>query len=115
MRVNKKMDDVLRLQIIDEYLGGASKNSLVRKYNLKSSARIRHWLHIFGIEERSTTEVMCAKQSESEELQALKLELKRIKKDLAFEQMRSAAFEALIDLTEKDLQISIRKKDTTKS
>ena len=59
---------------------------------------------------------MCPKKpsTESEELRRLRLELKRVKKDLAFEQMRSTAFETMIDLTEKDLQISIRKKDITK-
>lgn len=116
MRVNKHMTDALRLQIIDEYLAGASKYSLVRKYKLGSGASICKWLHIFGIEERSKGIPMCPKKpsTESEELRRLRLELKRVKKDLAFEQMRSAAFETMIDLTEKDLQISIRKKDITK-
>lgn len=115
MRVNKGMTDALRFQIIEEYLSGASKYSLAKKYKLSSPARIRHWLRIFGIEEPQESIIMTNKpKKENAELAALKQELKRIKAELAYERMRADAFETMIDLTEEDLKISIKKKDVTK-
>lgn len=116
MRVNKSMNDTLRFQIIEEYLSGSSQYWLAKKYNLKSKGCIKRWVRIFGIEESPNLTAMSKRQTtkESEELLALKQELKRVKADLAFQRMRADAFETMIELTEEDLNISIRKKDGTK-
>ena len=49
MKTIRGISDSDRLSIIQEYLNGSSKYSLVRKYNLGSSHSITAWMRIFGI------------------------------------------------------------------
>ncbi|MCC8146251.1 MAG: hypothetical protein LIO93_07405 [Bacteroidales bacterium] len=116
MQKSKGMTDSLRLQIIEEHLSGRSKYFLARKYNLKSISRITHWMRIFGLEDSppKPVEEMSKKQSESEEIRSLQLELKRLKKSLAEEQLRSRAYDRMIDVAEDMFKIPIRKKPGTK-
>ncbi|MDD4636203.1 MAG: hypothetical protein PHI48_04605 [Bacteroidales bacterium] len=51
MKKSKGVTDDFRFQIIQEYLAGASKYSLKKKYNLCDCARIRQWMIKFGIED----------------------------------------------------------------
>ena len=118
MKTIKGIDDSLRLEIIGEYLSGASKYSLVKKYNLYGSGQLISWLRIFGIEDRPQAglplkEVEMSK-SESEELQSLRQELKQLKKDLAHERLRSTAYDKMIALAEEKFNIDIRKKSGSK-
>lgn len=118
MRKNRHLTDEIRLQIIQEHLEGASKYSLAKKYNLKSASKIRIWMIKFGIEDREESSlkpfVMAKKQTESEKVAALQLEIKRLKKDLAYEKMRSNAYDTMIDVAEEMFNIPIRKKAGTK-
>jgi len=50
MKTVKTMTDDLRLQIIQEYLDGATKYSLIKKYNLGDKRSINSWMLKFGIE-----------------------------------------------------------------
>jgi hypothetical protein len=56
---------------------------------------------------------MCAPVSGKNLLQ-LEEELAKLKKDLADAQMKAEAFSTMIDIAERDLKISIRKKFNTK-
>jgi hypothetical protein len=56
---------------------------------------------------------MCAPVSGKNLLQ-LEEELAKLKKDLADTQMKAEAFSTMIDIAERDLKISIRKKFNTK-
>jgi hypothetical protein len=113
MRKSKGVDDALRMQIIEEHLHGASKYGLSRKYNLDGAGRITSWMRKFGIETKEE-EVMALPgkkaHTESEELKALRLELKQVKKALAEEKLRSLAYDKLIDVAESQFNIAIRKK-----
>ena len=118
MRKNRTLTDEIRLQVIQDYLDGASKYSLVQKYNLKSSSKIKEWMIKFGIEDREQSPLnpfaMAKKQTESEKVAALQAEIKRLKKDLAYEKMRSDAYDTMIDVAEQMFNIPIRKKAGTK-
>jgi transposase-like protein len=119
MKKVKGIDDALRLQIIKEHLSGASKCSLVRKYKLKHPQRITDWMRIFGPEESigAVPEGFMKhrkKEEESEEVQQLKLENKRLKAELAGARLRAKAYDTMIDVAEEMFQIPIRKKPGTK-
>jgi len=117
MRTIKTMTDELRLQIIQEYLDGASKYSLKRKYNLRDSKSISSWMLKFGIENpRSQPKplFLMPKKKESQEIEDLKKQIKQLKKDLAFSEMKADALDTMITLAEKQLQIPIRKKSGAK-
>ena len=117
MRTIKTMTDELRLQIIQEYLDGASKYSLKRKYNLRDSKSISSWMFKFGIENPYSQPIPLAlmpKKKESQEILDLKKQIKQLKKDLAFSEMKADALDTMITLAEKQLQIPIRKKSGAK-
>lgn len=117
MRKSKGKDDAFRLGVIDEYLSGASKYSLLKKYKLRSSRSISEWMLKFGIENTRKGEMppslMKAKEREEEtpaDVKALQAEVKKLKRDLAYERMKSDAYDTLINLAEEQLHISIKKK-----
>lgn len=113
MQTRKGVDDALRHQIIKEHLSGASQYSLAKKYNLGSDHSITHWMRIFGIDKPSE-EVNMVKSKESDEIIALKKELKETKACLAYQKKRADAYDKMIDIAEQKLNISIRKKAGTK-
>jgi Transposase and inactivated derivatives len=116
MTRKKRHDDSFRLQVIDEYLNGASQYSLAKKYNLSGTSVIYNWLRTFGIEEPASgsspkdTTVM----NESEAIKQLKKELRLAKKALAEEQLKVKALDRMIDISEVRFKIPIRKKPGTK-
>jgi hypothetical protein len=114
----KNLTDDLRMQIIQEYLGGASKYSLVRKYNLHDSRRITEWMCKFGIEDPYSQSIsigfMPKKKVESTSIADLQKQNSQLKASLAHSKMKNEALETMINLAEKELQISIRKKSGTK-
>jgi transposase-like protein len=119
MKTVKGIDDALRLQIIKEHLSGASKGSLVRKYKLKYPQRITGWMRTFGLEESISAVpegFMKHRKTEEEgdELRQLKLEIKRLKVELASARLTAKAYDTLIDVAEEMFQIPIRKKPGTK-
>ena len=113
MKTTRGILDSDRLSIIQEYLNGSSKYSLVRKSNLGSSHSITAWMRIFGIEDtRASSFSVMGKTnySESDELQKLRKELKQIKLALYREKMRADSNETMIDIAEEMFNIPIRKK-----
>lgn len=121
MRKTKRFNDALRLQIIEEHLSGSSIYSLVRKYQLGSSNNIYNWMRTFGIkggEEKTAPDTFMSKRKadagKSEEVLALELEIKKLKKALAYEKMRADAYDTMIDLAEQTYQIKVRKNSATK-
>lgn len=52
--------------------------------------------------------------TEPSDVEALKKEIARLKKELAHESLRAKAFDTMIDLAEKQFNIPIRKKSGTK-
>jgi len=121
MRTIKGVDDSLRLKIIEEYLEGSSKRGLLKKYNLKDTNCISKWMFTFGIENSRKGSIpegfMKHKESEqntSDEVKALKAELKALRLELARERMRADVNETIVDLAEKNLKLDLRKKFDTK-
>ena len=106
--------DEKKNEIIQEHLDGASIYSLVKKYNLGGTTQLYKWMRIFGVRSTSPREETIAPMEESEEIKRLKKELQQVRKDLAFERIRSKAFDAMIDIAEDRWKIEIRKKAGTK-
>lgn len=106
------------MEIIHEYLGGASKYSLVKKYNLHESRRIIEWMRKFGIEDPYSQSIsigfMPKKKEESTVIADLQKQNSQLKASLAHSKMKNEALEMMINLAEKELQIPIRKKSGIK-
>ncbi|MDL2243763.1 transposase [Bacteroidales bacterium OttesenSCG-928-J19] len=116
MGKQKIYDDSFRRQVVDDYLSGASKYSLVKKYKLSGTSQIYDWLRIFGVEEQVITPgiVMTTKKEETEELRLLRLENKRLKKQLKEEELRRRLSDRIIEIAEDMYKVSLRKKPDTK-
>jgi hypothetical protein len=121
MRKVGKLDDALRMQIIEEHLGGSSKYSLVKKYKLGHPSTISDWMRTFGIaeaEKQAVPEVFMKKRKQDEnkstEVIALEKEIKALKLSLARAEMKAVAYDTMIDLAESKYQIDIRKNSVTK-
>ena len=105
--------------MIREHLNGASKYSLVKKYNLSQIKCISDWMLKFGIDEKSKRKpnyFMSSpeKKVESEELCELRMENKRLKLELEEARLAATAYDTMIDVAEEMFHIPIRKKPGTK-
>ena len=121
MRKIKGIDDTVRMQIIEEYLEGASKYSLVKKYKLGDAKSICQWMLIFGIEDPRKSPPPCGimakkkrDQETSDQVKFLELEIKKLRKELAVERIKAEAYDTMIEIAEKEFNIPIRKKSDTK-
>jgi transposase len=96
------------------YLEGASKNSLVKKYNSSYSAILRI-IRKFAAENDKSALLMKNRptNSQEEEIKALQGEVLELKRKLYDETMRADFFETMVDVAEETFNIEIRKKAGT--
>lgn len=114
MKSVHNVNDRLRVSIVEEYLNeGASAICLSQKYLVPVSS-IYRWIRIFTLSNGSLPMKKIEKVSCQDELCALKREIQRLNLELREAQMRSRAFETMIDVAEDLFQIPIRKKAGTK-
>lgn len=88
-----------------------------------SSDTVSNWIRTFVAESRSSPrmaktihpqEVSPVSGSESADIKVLQSEIARLKRQLAHETLRADAYDELINVAEKQFNISIRKKAGTK-
>ena len=96
------------------YLEGASKNSLVKKYQSSFSAVLRVIRNFAASNDKSAL-LMKNKpvDNQAEEIKALQHEVLELKKKLYDETMRADFFETMVEVAEDMFDIAIRKKAVT--
>ena len=96
------------------YLEGASKNSLVKKYQSSFSAVLRVIRNFAASNDKSAL-LMKNKpvDNHAEEIKALQHEVLELKKKLYDETMRADFFETMVEVAEDMFDIAIRKKAVT--
>ena len=96
------------------YLEGASKNSLVKKYQSSFTAVLRVIRNFAASNDKSAL-LMKNKpvDNQAEEIKALQQEVLDLKKKLYDETMRADFFETMVDVAEDMFDIAIRKKAVT--
>ena len=108
--------DELKLQVVQEYLNtDASQQEILQKYNIGGKNNITNWMRKFSqqapsqqqIELQRTMAKQIEKTSQERELEG---EVQKLKHQLELERLRILALNTLIDVAERDLKISIRKK-----
>jgi transposase-like protein len=119
MKVNQ-LPDSLKLQVVQEYLStGVSQRELQRKYHFGGSENINRWIRKFGFEvpdnEQLETTLIMRKEAEktAHELE-LEARVRKLEEELRYEKFRTLALNTLIDVAERDLKITIRKKPGAK-
>lgn len=114
-RVRNNYSDEEKMGIIQEYLTtDVSMNRISRKYRI-GYYTIPHWMRIFGIP-MPTASDQCrmgdTKTTEGEEVSrdALESRVKELQAALDREKLKNLALTTMIEVAEKELHISIRKK-----
>jgi transposase-like protein len=116
----KHYPDELKVSIVQEYLStNQSLAEITSKYKLGSKNSINNWMRIFGLnsrnEEAIKLDTIMRKESPiTPEVQELENRVKTLEKELAYEKLRGRALNTMIDIAERELKISIRKKSGAK-
>jgi hypothetical protein len=113
--------------IIDDYLSGnETKQSIYTRYTgyPTENGKIGMWMNKFGIEDKfvkNTNFVSMSKQKKQQEessddfeMLKLKKRIAELEKQLQTAEMKAIAFSTMVDIAEKEFNIPIRKKHSTK-
>lgn len=112
--------DEFRYQVVQEYLETEqSQLDLMRKYGIKGSSSILNWMRKFGLEQNQTYQneiqrTMAKETGKTAHELELEKKVKELEKMLEHEKLRTMALNTMIDIAEKELKISIRKKSGAK-
>ena len=114
-RVNQFPDE-LKLQVVQEYLNtDLSQKELKLRSNIRGNNCITNWMRKFDLQAPSQQHIelqrTMAKQKEKTSYeQELEAKIQKLEDQLEYEQFRTLALNTMIDIAERDLKISIRKK-----
>lgn len=105
----KYYDEVIRLH----YTEGVQLCELNKLIPVNSKT-IQNWISNFAAEQKDKRLRMKAHESQSPvvstDVEQLQAELAKLKKELEYEQLKSAAYNEMINVAEEQFHISIRKK-----
>jgi transposase-like protein len=122
-------NEVFKRRVIEEYLdSGLSKMDIQRKYKILFKSAICTWMKQLGytdihgkihyIEAVNRNEIMKkqVKQTivETESTAILKKQIRELERALEDEKLRSEAYQLTIEIAEREFNIPIRKKRSTK-
>jgi transposase-like protein len=118
-KVNHFTDD-FRFQVVQEYLNtGISQRELQKKYSIGGNNCINNWMRKFGtsevtVEQINLQQAMSKEEEKTPRERKLEAKVKELEKALEQERLRTLALDTMINIAERDLKISIRKKSGTK-
>lgn len=111
-----------RREIIEEYLkGGRTKVEIWRKYTGQSEehGQINRWMRQLGYLEKTlpsrplSLPIMPGNKPQPS-VEDLQKKIKQLEQQLLDSQLKEEAYKRMIDIAEKELKVSIRKKPNTK-
>lgn len=118
-KVNHYTDE-FKLKVVKEYLEtNISQEELKSKYGFRGNSCIPNWMRKFGLklptkEQLKQHQIMAKEQKKSKQEAELEARARELEATLEYEKLRTRALNKLIDVAERDLKISIRKKPGTK-
>lgn len=110
-----------RIMIVREYMeSGLPAEEIIKKYYISSRTVLFSWMDKF-LNEKDLLSLpyrhgfgLLAAKITNEQLKEKDAEIKRLRKALELEKLRSKAFSTMIDLAEETFNIPVRKKSGTK-
>ena len=112
--------DELKLKVVQEYMNSdVSQRELMQKFSIRGVNTIKKWMRKFDLQAPSQQEIelqrTMAKQKEKTPYERkLEAKVQKLEQQLDYEQLRTLALDTMIDIAERDLKISIRKKSGAK-
>ena len=113
----KAFSDEFKLQVIGEVLnGGLSKETARKKYGIKQKSAILNWMRTFGLSGHKQPPAYFERMKEDQksDKEALLKRIQDLERKLEDAELLAFGYSRMIDIAERDLNISIRKKQSTK-
>ncbi len=116
----KHYSDEFKFKVVKEYLEtDISQQALKKKYGFGGNNCIANWMCKFGLQKPSDEQlkiqsIMSKETKKTAREIELEAKVRELEKTLEHEQLRSLALDTLINVAERDLKISIRKKHGSK-
>jgi transposase len=108
--------DKFKLKVVKEYVEtDISQEALKRKYGIGGNNCIPNWMRKFGMktpneEQIKLQRIMSEEQGKTKREVELEAKVRELEKSLDYERLRTLALDTMIDVAERDLRITIRKK-----
>jgi transposase len=118
-KVNCFTDD-FKFKVIQEYLNtDITQEELKKKHSIRGNSCISSWMRKFGttgvtVEQINLQHTMSKEEEKTPRERKLEAKVKELEKALEQERLRTLALDTMINVAERDLKISIRKKSGTK-
>ncbi|MBK7627497.1 MAG: transposase [Bacteroidales bacterium] len=118
-KVNQFTDE-FKFMVIQEYLNtDISRKELQEKHGFRGNSAVSDWMRKFGgnkvtDEQISIQKTMSKEVDKTPQERKLEAKIKELEKALEQERLRTLALNTMINIAERDLKISIRKKSGTK-
>jgi transposase-like protein len=106
-----------KLQVIEEVLSGElTKEQARRKYDIRGKSGVLNWMRKFGLsgQKRLPENFVQMKEEDLPDDKALKNRIKELERALEDARLKAEGYSRMIDLAERELKVSIRKKSSTK-
>jgi len=119
-RKDNLFTDEQKLKIVHEWLNtDVILKDLKKKYGIVGNDHLYHWMCKFGLSKPRQKSIkdhtsMSKETVQMDKEKQLELKVRQLEKDLEFEKLRTHALDKMIDIAERDLKISIRKKSGTR-
>ena len=118
MKYDNRKTDYEKLLIIKEYCEtGIDRRGINEKFKLRGDSSLLYWIRKFvDPNAKKVTDVKGRKIDlpASPVKESLEDEVKRLRRELELERLRSEGLEIMIDIAEKEFKIPIRKKPGAK-
>ena len=112
--------DELKLKVVQEYMDtDVSQRELMQKFNIGGTNTIKKWMRKFDMQAPSEQEIelrrtMAKQKDKTPYERELEAKVNKLEQQLDYEQLRTLALDTMIEIAERDLKISIRKKSGAK-
>lgn len=124
----RRYSEAFKRAVIEEYLStGCTKMALLRKYEIPFKSAIQHWMKKLGYDDvpqavnrrckfvTTTPEIMPPTTTSCQaDADVLKAKIAELERALHNERLLSEAYLRMLEKAEKELQLPIRKKFSTK-
>lgn len=121
MKQNRNLiPDEVKLQVVQEYVStDITIAQLQEKYGFRGNNNIPRWMRKFGLSYPNGPNIqlepaMIKDPDKTPRERELEAQLKQLKKELEKEKVRTLVLDKMIEIAERDLNISIRKKSGPK-
>ena len=112
-----RYSQAFKLQVVEEVLrGDITKEQARRKYGISSKSGVLNWMRKFGVSSYKQIPDCFVHMQEEENMDksALEKRVKELERALEDAQLKAEGYSRMIDIAERELKISIRKKLSTK-